>query len=297
MTFEEAEATAKETPEGAGESQETAETPQASEQASSSQASKEETPAPSVDWTTIDAEELYKHRPELKPKSADEIKAELLASDEVKRQIQSEKDREIAKEKRRLTAEAKRRDKDEADRKARLERQRLLDEEDYEGLGQLEAQRERANEELLKSADFFKENGEQWIRENPEYQVLGDDRVNEIIESVKTRRGNFYEIQLDLAKALSAEEAKRTKEETEKSITERVNEAVEAALAAAGVQQRSKAAEDGEAPSTTIASGGSPKSVQKPRTWTESVDMFNDGLISWEEHKPFFDEHQKQRNR
>lgn len=299
MALEQAEVTAEGTSERTGETEGTEETSQTSEETTSTQSSEQsaESSAPSVDWSTIDAEELYKHRPELKPKTVDEIRAELLTSDDVKRQIQSEKDKEIAKEKRRLMADAKKRDKEEADRKARLERQRLLDEEDYEGLGQLMAQEQRSNAEFLKSADLFMENGEEWIRENPEYRVLGDDRVNEIIESVKTRRGTFYEIQLDLSKALAEAKAEAAKAETEKSITERVNEAVEAALAAAGVKQRSEAAESGEGPSTTIASGGSPKSVQKPRTYDESAELYGNGEISWEEHKPFLEEHMKRRNR
>lgn len=298
MAFEDAETTVEGTPEGTGETEGTTETPQAAEETSSTQSSEQsaESSAPSVDWSTIDAEELYKHRPEFKPKTAEDFKDELLSSDDVKRQIQSEKDKEIAKEKRRLITEAKRRDKDEADRKVRLDRQRLLDEEDYEGLGQLMAQEQRNSQELLRSADVFMETGEDWIRDNPEYRVLGDDRVNEIIDSVKNRSGaSFYEIQLELAKALSTAKADEVRVETEKSITERVNEAVEAALAAAGVQQRSENAEKGEAAVESVASGGGTRISGEKMDYNKSADLYNAGLRTWTEHKPFFDAHQKGR--
>jgi hypothetical protein len=294
MTFEDAETVtgSEGTPEGAGETQESSESSDAtsaSESSSSSTPSAEDSAstAPSVDWTTIDAEELYKHRPELKPKTAEEIKAELLASEEVKRQIQSEKDKEIAKEKRRLAKEARERDRQEALRKAAIEKQRLREEEDYEGLGKLYADEERE----------AKEAGETWIRENPEYvSALGEDRVDEIIESVKSRRGNFYELQFELGKALADKRVADTTGNLEKSITDRVNEAVEAALASAGVQKRTEDAEKGEAAVESVAVGGSPRTSSEKMDYKRSAELYGLGLRSWEEHKPFFEQHQKERN-
>jgi len=285
------------TDEGTGATEGSQETQSASEETSSTQASKEESSAPSVDWSTIDAEELYKNRPELKPKSLEEIRAEVLASDEVKKEIQSAKDKEINLERRRRNTEAKARDKAEASRKAAEEKRRLREEEDYEGLGKYVDAEERDNEELLRSADLFKQTGEDWIRQNPKYQILGDDRVDEIIDSVKRRGGTFFEFQVELGEELANKRADDARAEASKTIEERVNEAVEAALAAAGVEQRSKDTEEGKTASETIAKGGTHKQTQKARDWKESADLYNEGEISWAEHQPFHEAHMKELNR
>jgi len=274
------------------------ETQSASEETSSTKTSKEVSSAPIVDWATIDVEELYKNRPELKPRSQVEIKAELMASDEVKKEIQSAKDKEINSERRRLSTEAKARDKIEASRKAGEEKRRLREEEDYEGLGKYIDAEERDAEETLRSADLFKQTGEQYIRDNPEYQKLGDDRVDEIISSVKRRSGaSFFDIQIELGRELSKVDAEFARSETSKSIDERVKDAVEAALAAAGVEQRTKDTEEGNTASETIAKGGTHKQTQKARTWEESSTLYGEGEISWEEHEPFYTAHQKEVNR
>jgi hypothetical protein len=300
MTFENDDVEKTADGEGTGDSTQTSQVDSSSTEGSTgetqaSESTEKETgdTRPTVDYSSLDLEELYKNRPELKPASIEDV----LNSEEVRKHIQSEKDKEIAKERRRGQEEMKKRDRDETNRRIEAEKRRLLDEEDYEGLGKYVAEEDGRSKELLEAAAIFKETGEQYIREHPDYQTLGDDRVAEIIDDVKRKGGNVFDIQVELARAIGEFKFKDATSKATATIEERIKQEVEAALTSAGVTKREQQVQEGQTASNNISGGGGAKTSTQEKTYAQASTEYGDGDMSWEEFAPYKKAHEKQTNR
>lgn len=297
MTFEDDTPTGVEG-EGTGESTDQTSQADSQTQTGSPEAQTSDTSAdkgdalPEVDYGSLDIEALYKARPELKPATVDEV----LNSEEVRKRIQSEKDKEIARERRRLRDEQQKLDRDEKFRRIEAEKRRLREEEDFEGLGKYVAEEDAKADELLEAASVFKETGERYIREHPDYQVLGDDRLADIIDTVKARGGNVFDIQVELAKALADERVGVATTKADQSIEERIEQEVAAALLKAGVTKREAQVQAGETASQTISGGGAPKASTKGLTYADASRMYGDGEMSTKDFEPYRIAHDNERN-
>ena len=219
---------------------------------------------------------------------------ELLKREDVRKAIQSEKDREIAKERR--TVEEKRRKEAQAEdlRAAESRKRRLIEERDAEGLLNLEETELRETDELGKAVKTVSATIETVVKDHPDFASLGHDRIEEIYDDIRRGGGNVVDFTLRLAEERRrADVAKATKEATA-SIPDMVAKEVEAKLIEAGVIKRSAETEKGNVPVEKVSGAGSPKQVQGDLTWEQAADKYNDGEMTWEDYRPFRDEHLKQ---
>src|SRR3990172_250828 len=247
---------------------------------------------PTVDFSKIDDETLLKLINE-----REGAKSKFLSSDEVRRVVQSEKEKELARERRRVQDEARQRARAEGAREAEEERRRLAELEDLEGLGQLELDRIRDANTLLKAADQITATLEEIVRQDPDLKVLGEDRMAEIYDSVQRRKGSIHDLEKELWRARAKLDVDEALAESSKTIEERVREEVEAALTSAGVKIRTEEVEKGRGASAAVSGGAAPRASQEEMTYEKASTAYGDGEMSWEEFKPYKDAHEKQRRR
>lgn len=247
---------------------------------------------PSVDYSKLDPEELFQARPELRPRSEEEF----LESETFKRAVQSATDRGIAAERRRIQAEATKRAQADAQRAAAEERRRIIEEDDADALLDLEKANLREADSILDAVQRVTAAVEQLAREDPDLKVLGEDKMNEIIESVQRRPNvTIYDIAKELHRARAAMDVDQAISKTTQTIEERVAQEVEARLAAAGVESRSQAGDIGA--SAAVSGGAAPRPSQEEMTYEKASTLFGEGEMSWDEFKPFREAHEKARKR
>ncbi len=249
--------------------------------------------APTIDLSKVDPDELLKARPELRSK----LEQEFLDSDSFKRAVQSATDKGIAAERRRISEDARKRSALEAQKAAEEERRRLIELEDLEGLGQLELERIREADTLLKAAEKMTATLEEIVRQDPDLRVLGDDRMTEIYDSVRRQGGSIHDLEKELWLARGKLDVDAAIAKTSKTIEERVAQEVEAALARAGVEQRTERVKTGQSASESISGGATARPSQEEETYESMSKKFGEGETSWEEFKPYKDAHEKARKR
>lgn len=239
---------------------------------------------PELDLSKVDLGEILEKRPDLRDY--------FLNKDEgVKRAIQSAKDVEIAREKRRLSSEARQREEERSQQEEIAERRRLLDAEDYEALGKLEAEKESQNEILRTANKAVNARYLGEVRKSAEFAPLGEDRIEQIIADATAANGTLLDVTSRLSEARRGLDVEIAAREANKDIDVRVREAVEAAMASAGVQKRT----DEPGASESVSGGTKPREQTGEMTHEKASEMYGNGEMSWEEFQPFRDAHDKQR--
>jgi len=229
---------------------------------------------PTFDASTITPEQMKELL------ARDDLRETVLSDDVISTEIQSKKDKEIAKEKRLAASEQRKRDTAAVDQKAAVERQRLIDDKDSDGLLSFEADKLEENRVLSRAGTKVAAIIEDVVRNQPEFRSLGEDKIDEIYSSVEKESGNVIDFTLALAKEKrNVDVAAATKTATE-TVAQTVKDEIEAALVAAGVKERSVKVEEGDAPSKTITDGQAPVTNKKPTTWEAISDGYGKGTVS-----------------
>ncbi|HEC65320.1 MAG TPA: hypothetical protein ENI23_08500 [bacterium] len=242
-----------------------------------------------IDTSAITAEQFK----ELLEK--EEFQKVVLQSEPIKKTIQSEKDKEINRERRRLDDEARKRDAaNEAQKKAE-KRQSFIENEDYEGLGKLQAEDIEEAATLSKSATKVAKIIEDVVRKNPEFSVLGESRIDEIYNRVGDEKGNVVDFTIALSKERREVEVAAATELATKTIKDTIAEEIDAALVAAGVKERSEKAKGDDTPSEEISGASAPRKNIKSMTYDEASLAYGGGDISTDEFEPFRVKHEKER--
>ena len=246
----------------------------------------------SVDFSKVPADEIVG-----KLLERTDVLERIFQSEPVKRAIQSEKDKEIARAERQRRDEDRRKRDDERRRLDEEEKQKLLEENDYAGLGELEARRIRDEKQLSTAAARVAGVIEKVVREHPDFAVLGEEKIDEAYADTQRSGGSVIDFTLKLAEARRHMDVERAVADSTKGLSERIAAEVEAALAAAGVEKRSEEVKGGNAPSKTISGGSTPKSSSKTISEDDAMDRYNDGDMTWAEFKPYWDAIEARRQR
>ncbi len=242
-----------------------------------------------IDTSAITAEQFK----ELLEK--EEFQKVVLQSEPIKKTIQSEKDKEINRERRRLDEETRKRDAaNEAQKKAE-KRQSFIENEDYEGLGKLQAEDIEEAATLSKSATKVAKIIEDVVRKNPEFSVLGESKIDEIYAHIGEEKGNVVDFTIALSKARREVEVAAATELATKTIKDTIAEEIDAALVAAGVKERSEAAKGDNTPSEEISGASAPRKNIKAMTHDEASDAYGRGEISTAQFEPFKTKHEEER--
>ena len=131
----------------------------------------------------------------------DEQIASLVKDERLARIIQSEADKRQATYEKRMRTEQSQRL---AASKAQREQDELLslvDEEDYEGLGQRTAKQLQEKRTMETAAVQFSGALEGILKEHPEFRGLGQDRIDEVYQDVIDKQGNVVDFMIGLSKA------------------------------------------------------------------------------------------------
>lgn len=249
------------------------------------------------------AEEADKGTPEpeepVKPSLTDFDVEEILGDERVKttleKMVQSAKDKELAKERRKNAEERARRDAAERERIRQEERQRFEEEQDYEGLYSWEREQEAKAKEKLEQAKEFTDAliGQARQKYDP---VLGEDVVERILQETRSQGGMTA---VDFTDRL-AEEKRRTDvanatADARKSIPDLVAQEVEAKLVELGLKKRAEKVEQGQVPAKAVSADSRGKASQEDMTYEKASQLYGDGEMSYQDFKPFRDEHMRKR--
>ncbi|MEK0326608.1 MAG: hypothetical protein QQN63_12995, partial [Nitrosopumilus sp.] len=214
----------------------------------------------------------------------DDIQATLMKSESVRRAIQSEKDKELARESRKRLEQDRAASIAETERLDRAEKQALIDEGDLKGLGQKEADKIAQEKLDSESATRVDKVIETTLRNNPEFQSLGEDKIDEIYRETIRSKGNV----VDFSTALSREKTRQSVDaavvESTKGLDEKVAEIVEARLIEAKLIERSDASK-GDAPNSAITADTANRSNIKLDSKEEISLAYGSGDISTKEFK------------
>ncbi len=202
-----------------------------------------------VDLSKITAEDFTKLL------DRDDIKEALMSSEPVRREVQSLKDKELSKESRKRFDDDRARANAETARLDAEEKARMI----AAGDGDALLKRESAKLEKDKlDSDASSRVGriiEDTLRTSPEFQSLGEEKIQEIYSDISRTGGNV----VDFTTALSREKTKQSvalaTADATKDLDSKIQEQIDAALADAGVKKRSADSEKGDAPSDDISDG------------------------------------------
>ena len=213
----------------------------------------------------------------------DDIQATLMKSESVRRAIQSEKDKELARESRKRLEDDRTAAEAESKRLDVEEKRQLIADGDADAL--LKREKSLLDQEKTDSASATRIDKiiERTLRTNPEYESLGEERINEIYTETIRTQGNV----VDFSTALSKEKTKQAVEFAEakvaKGLDEKISEAVELRMVEAGLVKRSEDAEKGNAPSSGITNDTANRANIKLDSKTDISLAYGNGEISTKE--------------
>ena len=135
---------------------------------------------------------------------------------------------------------------------------------------------------------------EQAVREYPDYAVLGEERLETILDDVRRTGGGAFEFHARAAEARRLLDVEQAKSEASKSVADLVAQEVEARLAELGLKDREAKTKAGDAPVEGVTTT---PSVKAPRdeTYETMSRKYGEGDVTWDEFKPYFEEHSKTR--
>ena len=219
---------------------------------------------------------------------------DLMERDDVQRAIQSVSDRAVAKAEKRLSDKVKT-----TAETARLqveadEKKKLVEEGDFETLGQREADKMKLTEDFLENAAKFGIAFTTKMRE--QYSpILGETETERIIDEVDNNRGSIVDLTTALSSASQQKAVSSATEKAVKEVRDEMKADFEALKTELGVTKRSEDVKKGETSSSTVSKTRSETASTEEMTYETASAQFGDGDMSWEEFKPFRDQHDKER--
>jgi len=217
--------------------------------------------------------------------SREDIQETLMKSESVRRAIQSEKDKELARESRRRLEDDRVRAEAESRRLDEEEKRQLIVDGDGDALLKREANKLDQKTLDQESATRIDKIIETTLRNNPEYESLGEDRIDEIFRDTITAKGNV----VDFSTALSREKTKQAVAAAESvagaSLTDKIAEAVELKMQEAGLIKRSEEAKSGDAPSPSITADTANRSNIRLDSKEEISLAYGNGDITTKQFK------------
>lgn len=205
-----------------------------------------------------------------KPNLAELLKDEAIRS-ELSRLIQSEADKRastIEKNLRRqLVDEAEARRKAAEDEELRA----LAKNRDFNDLGERVAGKLLEEDSRMKVAEEFTAGVERFLMENPEFRSIGEEKVQEVYTSIKSRNGSV----LDLIVELSKEKANTSAASAYERARQENRQELEALLAEYGLQKRTQDAAEGNAPSQGVSGQAGDRATTASDN--EILDAYNRG--------------------
>jgi len=185
----------------------------------------------------------------------DDIKEALMGSESVRREIQSQKDRELAREGRKRLEDQRVQANAESARLDIEEKRQLIADGDAEALLKRESAKLEKDKTDSESASRVGRIIEDTVKNSPEFQSLGEDRIQEIYSETSRVGGTV----VDFTTALSREKTKQAVEaasvESASTLEAKVNELLDLKMQEAGLIKRSEAAKSGDSPSENISDG------------------------------------------
>lgn len=216
----------------------------------------------------------------------------LKAREDVSKFVQSTKDKAATAVERKIREEITRRESANKSKAEEEELRRLIEEQDYEEIGRKRVDKMREEDDLQSQAVEFSSLLERTIREHPEVAELGEEVVKEVFDAVKAGGGNA----VDFMAGLFRKRSETALVAERRAVREELMTEVDAKFAELGLAKREKADDAGETPAKDV-SGGTGGPTKAPETWEEATDRFNAGDLPWDDYKPFYDAHEKERKR
>ncbi len=219
---------------------------------------------------------------------------ELMGREDVQRVMQSVSDKAVVKAEKRLSDRAKVKEDSLRAQTDADEKKKLIEEGDYETLGQREADKMKLTEEFMDNAAKFGVAFTTKMRE--QYSpLLGETETERIIDEVENGQGSIVDLTTALSSAsqkiaVSSATTKAVKEATDKMQTD-----FEALKAELGVGKRTEAVKKGETTIAAVSSTRSETASTEEMTYETASVMYGEGDMSYEEFKPFKDQHDKER--
>lgn len=220
---------------------------------------------------------------------------ELMEREDVQRAIQSVSDRAVAKAEKRLSEKAQSRESAAHDKVIEDEKRKLVEEEDFDTLGRHEADKMKLTEDFLDHATKFSAViTSEWRKQYS--PILGEEETDRLIDEVEAiPRSSIIDVVTALSnasqqKAVSSATAKAVKEATDKMKTD-----FEALKTELGVGKRSEDVKKGETSSSAVSKTRSETASTEEMTYETASTMYGEGDMSYEEFKPFKDQHDKER--
>ena len=219
---------------------------------------------------------------------------DLMEREDVQRAIQSVSDKAVVKAEKRLSDKAKT-----TAETARLqveadEKKKLVEEGDFETLGQREADKMKLTEDFLENAAKFGIAFTTKMRE--QYSpILGETETERIIDEVDNNRGSIVDLTTALSSASQQKAVSSATEKAVKEVRDEMKSDFEALKTELGVTKRSDDVKKGETSSASVSKTRSETASTEEMTYETASAQFGDGDMSWEEFKPFRDQHDKER--
>ena len=177
---------------------------------------------------------------------------ELMGREDVQRAIQSVSDKAVVKAEKRLSDRAK-----STAENARLqadadERKKLVEEGDFETLGQREADKMKLTEDFLENAAKFGIAFTTKMRE--QYSpILGETETERIIDEVDNNRGSIVDLTTALSSASQQKAVSSATDKAVKEVRDEMKADFEALKTELGVTKRSEDVKKGETSSSTVS--------------------------------------------
>jgi hypothetical protein len=213
---------------------------------------------------------------------ADFLKENPDAKAEYDKSVQSAADK---REARRLAREGQtRRQKETREELAALEAEedKLAEAEDFEELGKRSHQNKRNKRFYDRGATEAAYAIENAILNLPEVSGLGEDKIAEITQAVLTEKGDLVTFIGRLLQEQGSHSASAALEKAKEDLGDEAE--------AKAAEEKAKTREEEAVPAELLAARGIPA---KKRTWEQNQDLFNAGLMEWDEFEPFYDEHER----
>jgi hypothetical protein len=252
----------------------------------------EQTEAKTETEQSVTEEEKSSETEEVAPVTLED----LLERKDVQRAIQSVSDKAVAKAEQRLSDKAKSQSESTRQKALDDEKRKLVEEGDYETLGQREADRMKFTEELMDHAAKFGVAFTTKMRE--QYSpLLGEQETERIIDEVENSQGSIVDLTTALSSASQKIAVSSATDKAVKSARDEMKADFDALKAELGVKVRSDDADKGETSSAVVSGTRSETASTEELTYESASAKYGEGDMSWEEFKPFRDQHDKERAR
>ncbi len=219
---------------------------------------------------------------------------ELMGREDVQRAIQSVSDKAVVKAEKRLADRAKGKADSLRVQADADEKRKLIEEGDYETLGQREADKMKLTEDFLENAAKFGVAFTSKMRE--QYSpILGETETERIIDEVENSSGSIVDLTTALSSASQQKAVSSATEKAVKEATDKMNTDFEALKVELGVTKRSDAVKKGETSSAAVSGTRSETASTEELTYETASAKYGDGDMSWEEFEPFKVQHDKER--